>query len=556
MVGPIALVAVACGPRRIERDAEYDYVLRHGLIVDGTGGAPYAGDVAIKGDRIAAVGAVSGHGREEIDVHGQAIAPGFVNMLSWATESLIADGRGLSDLMQGVTVEIFGEGQSMGPLNDRMKAQMRKFQVDIHYDITWTTLREFLDMLQKKGVALNVGSFVGAATVREHVVGEGMHVATADELARMRALVRQAMADGAFGVGAALIYVPGTFASTDELVELASEAAAAGGMYIAHIRNEGTRLLAAVDETIEISRRAKIRAEIYHFKAGGKPAWPLLPDAIARIEKARGDGLAVSANMYTYPAAATGLDAAMPPWVRDGGQDAWFARLKDPAIRARVAKEMNEPSDAWDNMWVGTGPEGILLISFKNPALKKYTGKRLTEVAKEWGKSPEETAMELVVQDQTRVGAIYFSQSEDNVRKVVALPWVSFGSDEGAEAPEGVFLLSKPHPRAYGNFARLFARYVREEKRVTLQEAVRRAAAQPAANLKLDHRGTLQAGNFADVVVFDPKTIQDHATFEESQQLATGMTHVFVNGVPEIRQGVYTGAKAGRALYGPGFRVW
>jgi N-acyl-D-aspartate/D-glutamate deacylase len=555
MVGPIALAGfVACGPRRLDRGADYDYVLRNGLVVDGTGAPPYRGDVAIKGDRIAAVGAVDGHGREELDVHGQAITPGFVNMLSWATESLIADGRGLSDLAQGVTVEIFGEGNSMGPLNDRMKAEMTKSQVDIHYDITWTTLREYLDMLQKRGITLNVGSFVGAATVRDYVVGQDNRVATAEELAQMKALVRQAMADGAFGVGAALIYVPGTFAPTDELVELSREAAAAGGMYIAHIRNEGTRLLAAVDETIDISRRAGVRAEIYHFKAGGKPAWPLLPDAIARVEKARADGLAISANMYVYPAAATGLDAVMPPWVREGGEDKWFARLEDPAIRARVAKEMNELTDAWDNMWVGTGPDGILLVSFKNPALKKYTGKRLSEVAKELGKSPEDTAMDLVVEDRTRVGAIYFSQSEDNVRKVVALPWVSFGSDEGAEEPEGVFLLSKPHPRAYGNIARLFARYVRDEHRVTLQEAVRRAAALPAANLRLDHRGTLRAGNFADVVVLDPATIQDHATFDQPQQLATGVAHVFVNGVPEIRNGSYTGAKAGRALYGPGTR--
>jgi N-acyl-D-amino-acid deacylase len=536
----------------------YSVVIRGGTIYDGSGGAPYVGDVALKGDRIVYVGPhAPGHAARSVDATGKAVSPGFINMLSWAVEPLIADGRGISDTVQGVTLEVFGEGDSMGPLTPAMKARAIKRQGDIKYPIRWTTLAQYLDYLARKGVTPNVASFVGATTVRVHELGEKDVDPSPAQLARMRALVRQAMKDGALGVGSSLIYAPATYAETRELVALTSEAAKCGGMYISHMRSEGNKLLESIDELIAISRQSGAPAEIYHFKQAGKPNWVKLDAAIARIEAARAGGQRITADMYTYTAGATGLDAAMPTWVQSGGLEAWIDRMKDPAVRARLVKEMRTPSNDWENLLLLAGsPERVLLIAFKNPKLKPLTGKTLAEVAKMRGKSAEETAMDLVIEDGSRVGTVYFLMSEDNVKREVGLPWMSFGSDEGSEAPEGVFLKSSNHPRAYGNVARLLGHYVRDEKAASLADAVRRLTSLPATNLGIRQRGSLKPGYYADVVVFNPATIADHATFEKPKQLATGVDHVFVNGMQVLRDGKHTGAKPGRVVRGPGWAGW
>jgi N-acyl-D-amino-acid deacylase len=535
--------------------AEYDIVIRHGTIYDGKGGAPVVGDLAIRGDSIVAVGRVSGRGTTEIEARGLAVAPGFINMLSWATESLIQDGRSQSDIRQGVTLEVMGEGESMGPLTDTMRKEAIAQQGDIKYDIPWTTLGQYLEFLEKKGVATNVASFIGATTVRINVVGYANRPATAEELTRMEALVQQAMEEGALGVGSSLIYAPANFATTEELIALSRVAARYDGMYISHMRNEGRQLLEALDELMRISREAGIRAEIYHLKASGRPNWGKIDTVIARVEAARRDGLPISADMYTYPASSTGLDATMPTWVQEGGHRAWVERLRNPEIRARLAREMRGESGDYDNFFANSGgPSGILLAGFKTDSLRYLTGKTLAEVAAMRGTSPEETAMDLVIQDDSRVDCVFFTMSEDNVRKQVALPWVSFGSDGSSQATEGVFLNSNPHPRTYGNFARLLGRYVREQKVIPLQEAIRRLTSLPASNLRIQRRGTLAPGYYADVVVFDPAKITDHATFEKPHQYATGMVHVFVNGVQVLQDGEHTGALPGRFVRGPGFR--
>jgi N-acyl-D-amino-acid deacylase len=533
----------------------YDLIVRDGTIYDGSGGAPYVGDVAIRSDRIVRVGGdIAGTAETEIDATGLAVAPGFINMLSWSTESLIEDGRGQSDIRQGVTLEVMGEGWSMGPLNPEMKRLLVERQDDIKYPVSWTSLGDYLQFLERKGVAPNVASFVGAATVRIHELGENDIDPTPEQLARMRTLVRQAMNEGAMGVGSSLIYAPGNFAETDELVALTTESARCGGMYISHMRSEADRLLEAVDELIEIARRSGGPAEIYHLKMAGRDNWDKLPEVVKRIEAARAEGLRITTDMYTYTAGATGLDAAMPLWVQDGGLERWVERLKDPAVRARVAAEMKRPGQGWENLYLGAGPDKMILVGFKQEAMKQYTGKTLAEVAKLWGKSPEETAMELVMRDESRVGTVYFLMSEDNVRRQVQLPWMSFGSDAAGQAPEGAFLKSGTHPRAYGNFARLLGRYVRDEKLVPLPEAVRRLTSFPAENLGIKDRGALKAGFFADLAIFDPATIADHATFEKPQMYATGMRHVLVNGVPVLRDGEHTGATPGRFVRGPGWQ--
>src|SRR5712691_7377563 len=545
-----ALTACATTPSQ----PTYDIVIRNGMIYDGSGGDAIRGDVAIRGDRIAAVGIVNGRAKTEIDAHGMAVAPGFINIMSQAQETLIADGRAMSDIKQGVTLEIFGEGESMGPLSPAMKDEMRQNQGDIKYDIEWTTLGEYLQWLARRGVSPNVASFIGGATPRIYVLGRANRAPTAAELEQMRAVVRQAMDEGAFGVASALIYAPGTYAATDELVELCKAAAPYGGMYISHMRSEGNRLLEAVDELIVIARQAHVPAEIYHLKAAGEPNWPKMDDLIRRVEAARASGLRITADMYTYGAGATGLDAAMPPWVQEGGYNEWAKRLKDPAIRARVKAEMAAPAKDWENFFVGAGtPENILLVGFKNPKLKPLTGKTLAAIATMRGKSPEETAMDLVIEDGSRVSTVYFLMSEENVRKQVKLPWVSFGSDAGSLAPKGAFLKSNPHPRAYGNFARVLGKYARDEKTMPLEDAIRRLSAMPAENLKLDRRGWLKPGYFADVVVFDPAKIQDHATYDQPHRYSTGDVHVLVNGVQVLKNGEHTGAKPGRVVRGPGW---
>lgn len=544
----ILLLLSACSPK-----TEYDLVIRNAMIYDGSGAAPAAGEVAINADTIAAVGKLENAvGKREIDAQGMAVAPGFINMLSWATVSLIEDGRSQSDIRQGVTLEVFGEGWSMGPLNDKMKQEETAQQGDIKYDINWTTLGEYLDYLVARGISTNVASFVGATTVRIHEVGYDNRPPTPEELERMKALVRQAMEEGALGVGSSLIYAPAFYAQTDELIELCKVAAEYGGLYISHIRSEGNRLLESVEELIEIARAANILAEIYHLKAAGRTNWHKMDEVIARVESARAAGLQITADMYTYTAGATGLDAAMPPWVQEGGYNAWVQRLQDSAIRKRVIKEMTAPADDWENLFLHAGPENVLLVGFKSDSLKYLTGKSLAEVASMRHSTPPETAIDLVIQDGSRVESVYFLMSEDNLKKQIALPWVSFDSDAASQAPEGNFLKSSVHPRAYGNFARLLGKYVREEKVISLEEAIRRLTTLPAGNLKIKKRGSLTPGYFADVVVFDPATIQDHATFENPQQYATGVQHVFVNGEQVLKDGEHTGAKPGRVVHGPG----
>lgn len=537
---------------------DVDILIRGGTIYNGSGGDPFIADVALAGDTILAIGDLRAMtAKHEIDASGMAVAPGFINMLSWATESLIHDGDGQSDIRQGVTLEIFGEGESMGPLNDAMKKDMVDQQGDIRFDVTWTTLGEYLQHLEDRGIGPNVASFVGATTLRIHEIGHEDRSPTADEMGRMQDQVREAMEEGALGVGSSLIYAPAFYATTEELIALAEVAANYGGIYISHLRSEGNRLMEAVDELITIAREAAIPAQIYHLKAAGKDNWNKLDAVIRRVEQAQSEGLAITADMYTYTAGATGLDAAMPPWVQEGGYKQWAGRLQDPAIRREVISEMTRPSDAWENWYHLAGdPSRIILVGFKADSLKYLTGKSLQEVAALRGTSPEETVLDLVIQDGSRVGTVYFVMSEDNIRKKVALPWVTFDSDAGALATEGAFLKSNPHPRAYGNFARLLGRYVRDEQIITLQEAIRRLTSFPANILLLRQRGELLAGNYADVVIFDPATISDHATFDKPHQYATGMEYVFVNGVPVLMFGEPTGATPGRFVKGPGWKGW
>jgi N-acyl-D-amino-acid deacylase len=536
----------------------YDVVVRGGEILDGSGGKPFRGDVAVKGDRIAYVGPhASGRGKTEIDAHGKAIAPGFINMLSHSEDTLMADGRGLSELRQGVTLEVMGEGGSIGPLTPKMQQLDQQRQHDIKFPVTWTTLDGGLEAMTKKGISLNVASFVGAATVRVNVLGEDDVQPTPAQLAEMRKLVRQAMQQGAMGVGSALIYAPGTFAHTDELAALTTEAGKCGGMYISHMRSEGDRLMEATDELIEISRRSGAPAEVFHMKTSGRDNWGQEDAFIGRIEAARAKGQRITADMYTYNRSSTGFDAAMPTWVQAGGLEAWIGRLKDPATRAKVIAEMRQdhPKD-WENSYRQAGPDGTLLVGFKSATLKPLTGKTLAEVAKARGTSPEDTIIDLIIADGSRIQVIYNSMSEANVSKQMALPWVSFGSDASAQAPEGVFLLSSTHPRAYGNFVRVLGKYARDEKALTLPEAVRRLAALPAHNLGLHDRGMLKVGDYADVVVFDPKTVADHSTYTEPQQLATGVTDVLVNGQQVLKDSQATGAPAGRVVRGRGWSGW
>jgi N-acyl-D-amino-acid deacylase len=548
-----AAFLLAC-PRA--RGQEYDVILRGGTVYDGAGGRPVVADVAIRGDEVAAVGDLRGaKGRREIDAKGRAVAPGFINMLSWACDSLLADGRSQSDIRQGVTLEVFGEGFSFGPCTPALKAEMVKFQGDIRYDITWDTLGGFLETLERRGVSCNVASFVGAATVRECVVGFGDRAPSRAELDRMRNLVERAMVEGALGVGSALIYAPGSYAQTDELVALCEAAGRHGGMYISHMRSEGDRLLESIDELIDIARRAKVPAEIYHLKMAGQANWGKRALALRRIEAARASGIRVTADIYPYIAGATGLDASMPTWVQAGGLDAWIARLKDPATRARVVREIAAPGRGWENLYQAAGSaQNVLLVAFKNDILKPLTGKTLAEVAKLRGKAPEEVIVDLVIEDGSRVGTIYFVMDEGNLREELKQPWVSIGSDEGSLAPEGVFLKSNPHPRAYGSFARVLARYVREQRVIPLEEAVRRMTSLPAENLKLDRRGRLKAGYFADVVVFDPDHVGDHATYDKPHRYATGVETVLVNGVIVLDGGQHTGKKPGRVVRGPGWK--
>ncbi|HEU4464790.1 MAG TPA: D-aminoacylase [Gemmatimonadota bacterium] len=552
----LVLIAACASRPAAPPAAGYDLIIRNGTVHDGTGEPPRVADIAIRGDRIAAIGSLgAARGAREIDARGLAVAPGFINMLSWATTSLIHDGRSQGDIRQGVTLEIFGEGTSPGPINDSMRQNMLANQRDIRYDIPWTTLGQYLEHLERRGVSPNVASFVGATTVRIHELGYVNRAPTPGELARMEALVDQAMREGALGVGSSLIYAPADYARTDELIALARVAGRHGGMYISHIRDEGGGLLQAVDELLTIAREARVPAEIYHLKASGRANWGKLDTVIAKVDSARAAGQRITADMYTYPASSTGLDATMPTWVQEGGYRAWAERLRDPEIRSRVAAEMRGDGSAYDNAFANAGgPGGILLVSFREDSLRYLTGRTLEDVSRMRGTSAEETAMDLVIQNGADVGCVYFTMSEDNVRKAIAIPWVSFGSDGGSYATEGVFLRSGTHPRAYGNFARLLGRYVREERIIPLEEAIRKLTLLPATNTGIRDRGALRVGYYADIVVFDPGTIADRATFEQPHQYSVGMRDVFVNGVQVLANGEHTGAKPGRFVRGPGWK--
>ncbi|MEE4217585.1 MAG: D-aminoacylase [Xanthomonadales bacterium] len=526
-----------------EEGHDHEIILKNGTVYDGGGAPPYQADIAIDGDRITAIGDLAGKSAAtEIDVDGLAVAPGFINTLSWSNTSLIQDGRSMSDIYQGVTLEVMGEGHSMGPLNEAMKAEKLEEQGDIKYDVAWTTLGEYLQHLEDLGVSTNVASFVGASTVRLHEVGYEDRPATAEELQRMKELVRQAMREGAVGLSSALVYVPGNFSSTEELVELASAAAEFDGLYTSHMRNEGKNIFEALDEFLAIVRGSGIRGEIYHLKVSGKENWDKLEGVISRVEQARAEGLAVTADMYTYHASSTGLTIELPGWAKEGGHDAMIQRLKDPEIRVRMIADMDM-----------IPPEDLLLTSFETEALRPLTGKTLAEVAAARGTSPEETAFDLIVEDDSRIGTVRFTMSEDNIRRKIGLPWMSFCSDSASQFPEPPFTYSQPHPRGYGAFARLLGKYVRDEQVIPLEEAIRRLTRLPASNLRLERRGMLVPGYFADVVVFDPARVRDKATFEEPHQLAEGMVHVFVNGTQVLNGGKHTGAVPGRFVKGPGY---
>src|SRR5882762_193308 len=553
-LGYLFFTVIVGGGQIAASDAPFDVIIKGGTVYDGTGGEGHVADVAIRGDRIVGVGDFAQASvKKTIDARGLAVAPGFINMLSWSNESLIQDGRSQSEIRQGVTTEIMGEGESMGPLNDRMKARIVREQKDIKFEIKWNTLAEYLHYLEQRGISCNVASFLGATTVREYVIGLEDKQPTPEQLDQMRELVRKEMEAGALGIGTSLIYPPAFYAKTKELIELCKVAAKYQGKYISHMRSEGSRLLEAFDELIRISREAKIPAQVYHIKASGQQNWPKIDDLLSRIETAQKEGLKITADMYTYTAGGTGLDASLPPWTEDGGYPALFKRLRDPATTEKIKAEVQKPTSGWENLYFDAGgPQHILLAEFKSAKLKPLTGKTLAEVARMRGKDTIDTAMDLIAEDESRIGTLYFIMSEDNVKKELARPWISFGSDEASQAPEGLFLKSNPHPRAYGNFARVLGKYSRDEKVIPMKEAVRRLSGLPATNLGLDHRGFLKEGMFADVVVFDSATIADRATYEKPHQYAVGMKHVFVNGVQVLKDGEHTGAKPGRALWGPG----
>lgn len=546
----VTAVLFSCNQKK-----EYDVVIRNAMLYDGNGGEPYKADIAVNADTIAFIGDLKdAKGKLERDAKGMAVAPGFVNMLSWATESLIVDGNSQSDIRQGVTLEVMGEGDSMGPWSEEMKKQAQESQSDFKYKIEWNTLGEYLDFLEKKGISCNVASYVGATTLRTYVIGEDNRAPTAAELDSMRALVRQAMEEGAMGVGSSLIYPPAFFAKTDELIAMCKEAGKYGGGYISHMRSEGNKLYEAVEELITIAKEAHVHGEIYHLKAGGKDNWPKMDSVIKRIESAQKEGVDIGANIYTYTAGGTGLTASMPPTLQDGGFGKLRERLQDAAIRQQTIKDMKTNATSWENLYYAAGSaDKLILVGFNKDSLKKYTGKTLAEVAMIRGKSPEETAMDLIVQDSSRVGTIYFLMDEENVKKELAQPWVSFGSDEGSYTPSGVFLKSNAHPRAYGNFSRVIGKYVRDEKVISLAEAVRKLSKLSADKLHIKKRGELKVGNYADIVIFDPAKVEDHATFEKPHQYSTGMIDVFVNGVQVLKDGEHTNAKPGRFIKGPGY---
>lgn len=533
---------------------KYDTIIRNGLVYDGNGAAPFTADIGIKNDTIAFIGDLSKESaKNEVDAKGKAVSPGFINMLSWAPVSLIEDGRSQGDIRQGVTLEVFGEGESMGPLNAKMKADMQKDQSLIKYEVAWNTLGEYMQWMEKKGISTNIASFVGATTIRTNVIGEDNRDPTPAEMERMRALVKQAMEEGALGVGTSLIYPPAFFAKTQELIELCKAAAPYGGGYISHMRSEGNKLTDAVEELITIAKEAGVHGEIYHLKAAGVSNWGKMDSVIRRVERARKEGIDIAANMYTYTAGATGMTAALPPSLQDGGFGKLWQRLQDPQTREAMKKAMKTNAPDWENLYYGAGSaDKVLLLGFRRDSLFKYAGKSLAEVAKLRNTTPEDAAIDLIIQDSSRVEVAYFLMSEENVRKQVALPWVSFGSDAASMATEGKFIKQSSHPRAYGNFARVIGQYVREEKLLPLELAIHKLAKVAATNLHIQKRGELTVGNYADILIFDPAKVKDNATYENPHQYAEGMQHVWVNGVQVLKEGVHTDAKPGRFVKGVG----
>ena len=536
--------------------ARFDTIIRHGLVVDGSGTPGVVADIGIQGDRIVARGDLaSSTGKLEIDASGLVVAPGFINMLSWSVESLIKDGRGLSDIAQGVTLEVFGEGWSMGPLSNtpETQAMLKRFLADNYEEMPWNTLGEYLEFLESRGVSPNVASFVGATTLRIHEVGFEDRPPTPSELENMKELTRRAMEEGAMGLGSSLIYPPAFFASTEELIELAKVVGEYDGMYISHMRSEGNRIEQSIEELITIAREGGVAAEIYHLKMAGKQNWGKLPAVVKMIEDARAEGLSITTDMYTYVAGGTSLSACFPPWASDGGEAALLDRLKDPEIRSRIIEAMRSDADDWENLYFGAGPGGVLLSEIGEESMNGYIGRTIEEIATERGTNAEDTIIDLILESNNTIGAVFFLMSENNVREQLKLPWMSFGSDAAAVAPEGEVLEQGAHPRAYGNFARLLGHYVRDAQIIPLEEAVHKLSALPARNLKIENRGLLAEGYFADVVVFDPDTVADHATFAEPHQLSTGMVHVFVNGEQVLKDGQHTGAMPGRVVRGPGY---
>lgn len=535
---------------------QIDHLITNALIYDGSGGTPIKGSLGWSGDSIVYVGNGAGiEGKETIDIQGKALSPGFVNMLSWSPESLILDGRSMSEIKQGVTLEVFGEGNSMGPINEAMRKEALSTMGEHPFEINWHSLGEYLTFLEKKGVSPNFASFLGAANPRVYMLGYANRAPNLQEMDSMKLLVRQAMEDGAMGIGSALIYAPGTYAKTEELLELCKVASSYGGMYISHMRSEGNAIFDALKELFTISREANLPAEIYHLKISGKDNWQYQSKLEHVIDSAQKSGLKISADMYNYTAGSTGLDAAMPTWCQEGGYKAWAQRLKDPLLRKRIINEMEtQTNGGWENMYKMAGPDNMLAVGFYNKNLRNYVGKTIAQIAKERGKTAPETILDLVIEDSSRVGMVYFLMSEENVKRNIALPYVSFCSDAQSMPNEGWWLENSTHPRAFGSFAKLLGKYVRDEKVIPMQEAIRKLTSLPCSNLKIKDRGLLKPGYKADLVVFDPATIQDHATFEKPHQYATGVEHVFVNGIQVIKNGEHTGAMPGRAVRGPGWK--
>jgi N-acyl-D-amino-acid deacylase len=536
-------------------DRPFDLVIIKGHIVDGTGSPWYSGDIGIRDGRIAAIGNLSESGRKRtIDAGGKVVAPGFIDMLGQSETTILVDPRLPSKIFQGITTEVTGEGGSIAPLNDAIiEADRPGYD---HYKINpdWRTFRQYFARLEKQGMGINLASYVGATQVRRMVLGDADVQTTAEQLEKMKALVRDAMREGAVGVSTSLEYAPAPYAKTEEIIALASEAAKFGGIYATHMRSESDNVLASIDESLRIGREAHSPVEIWHIKVAGKKNWGRMPEVVAKINQARAQGADISANTYAYPAWFNSMSAFIPPWAHDGGDLKLIERLKDPATRARIRKNMETPSKDWDNEWDEiSGPQDVMIGVVQNPALKKFQGKRLSDVAQAWNRDPMDALFDLLIEDKAFTSCAVFGMSEPDVALALQQPWVSVDNDSSGTSPDGILGEEHPHPRAYGTFPRILRKYVREEKKLTLEDAIRKFSALPAQRMRFADRGVLKQGMWADVVIFDPKTVRDLATFDNPNQLSQGMEFVLVNGVPVIEHGEMTGALPGKVLRGAGF---